>query len=179
MRTYRVRAMPLTSAPVPPLRDDEHVRGPAGAPLVVLYADFTCPYCAVAQLRLRRLALRVAFRHFALKAKHPRALALAHASEAAAAQGAFWPFHDAVYADQGRLDDPHLWRHAEGLGLDVGRFDVDRRAEDARQRVRRDVREAMRAGVGATPTLVGPDGLLRSGAPEEAWLATLSSSGFG
>ena len=50
----------------------------AGAPLVVMYADFTCPRCAVAALDLRdRDDARVVFRHFALKAKHPRSVALA------------------------------------------------------------------------------------------------------
>ena len=89
-----------------------------------MYADFTCPHCAVAHARLREpRRVRVAFRHFALKAKHPRAPVLAAAAEAAALQGAFWPFHDALYADQGRQDDPHLWARAERSGLDVERFE--------------------------------------------------------
>ena len=135
------------------LRDDDHVRGEAGAPLVVVYADFTCPRCAVAHVRLQDAPIRRVFRHFALKAKHPRAVALARAAEAAAAQGAFWPFHDALYADQGRQDDPHLWQRAEALGLDVERFERDRRSDVVAERVRRDVRAAMRAGVAGTPTL--------------------------
>ena len=166
--------MELTSAPVPPLREDDHVRGDAGAPLVLFYADFTCPFCAVGHLRLRDAGVRVAFRHFALKAKHPRALPLALASEAAALQGAFWPFHDATYADQGHLDDPHLWARVTDLGLDVERFDADRRSEAVAQRVKRDVREAMRAGATTTPTLITADGTLHAGAPETSWLATLS-----
>ncbi len=159
----------LTSAPIPPIDDEDHVRGPVDAPLVVVYADFTCPHCAVAHTRLREAPLRVAFRHFALKAKHPRAPALAAAAEAAARQGAFWPMHDALFADQGRQDDPHLWGHAERLGLDVERFERDRRGEEAAERVRRDVRAAMRAGVATTPTLV-MEGTLHPGAPSAAIL---------
>jgi protein-disulfide isomerase len=143
----------LRSAPVPALRDDDHVIGPPDAPLVVLYADFTCPRCAVVHERLRAAPLRRAFRHLALKAKHPRAVPLARAAEAAAAQGAFWPFHDALYGDQGRQEDPHLWALAERLGLDVARFDADRRADAALERVERDTREALRAGAMHTPTL--------------------------
>ena len=153
--------MDLTSAPVPALGPDDHVRGPDGAPLIVMYADFACPHCAVAHVRLGEVAaereLRVAFRHFALKAKHPRAPALAAAAEAAALQGAFWAFHDALYADQGHQDDPHLWAKAEALGLDVERFDADRRGEAVAARVKADVRAAMRAGVAATPTLFADD----------------------
>ncbi len=144
----------LRSAPVPPLRDDDHVRGAdqAGA-AVVFYGDFACPRCAVEALRLRAEGARVAFRHFALKAKHERAVALAQAAEAAARQGAFWAFHDALYADQGHVDDPHLWARVEALGLDLERFEADRRDAAIAERVRRDVRDALRAGATTTPTL--------------------------
>ena len=37
--------------------------------------------------------------------------------------------HDALFADQGRLEDPHLWARAERLGLDVDRFHADARSE--------------------------------------------------
>ena len=143
----------LRSAPVPGPRPDDHVRGPDGAPLVLFYGDFACPKCAVAHERLRAAPLRVVFRHFALKAKHPRALALAHAAEAAAAQGAFWELCDALYADQGRLDDPHLWERCETLGLDLERFESDRRSAAVAARVQRDVRDALRAGATGTPTV--------------------------
>ena len=146
----------LRSADVPAVREDDHVRG--DGPLVVFYADLTCPRCAVEHQRLRDdpARPRVVFRHLALKARHPRALALAHAAEAAAAQGAFWQFADATFADQGRLEDPHLWDRARDLGLDVERFDADRRTEAAAARVQRDVRDALRAGATGTPTTFRP-----------------------
>ena len=143
----------LRSAAVPAVRDDDHVRG--DGPVVVFYADLTCPRCAVEHQRLRDdpARPRVVFRHLALRARHPRALALAHAAEAAAAQGAFWAFADATYADQGRLEDPHLWERARELGLDVERFDADRRSDAVAARVQRDVRDALRAGATGTPAL--------------------------
>jgi protein-disulfide isomerase len=143
----------LRSAPVPPLRADDHVRGPEDAPLVLFYGDFTCPHCAVQALRLRETQARVAFRHFALKAKHERAVPLALAAEAAARQAAFWAFHDALYEDQGRIDDPHLWARCERLGLDLDRFQADRRDPEVAQRIARDVRDALRAGATTTPAL--------------------------
>ena len=162
----------LTSAPVPGLGADDHVRGPAGAPLVVVYSDFACPFCAVAHERMEGLALRVAYRHFALRARRPRAPVLAAAAEAAALQDAFWPMHDALFADQGRQDDPHLWERAEQLGLDVERFERDRRSPDVAARVKRDVRSALRAGVATTPTLVVA-GVLHPGPPDTGWLHSL------
>jgi protein-disulfide isomerase len=144
----------LTSCPAPGLRADDHVRGEGE--LVLMYADFSCPRCAVAALELRDRGARVAFRHFALKARHPRAVALAQAAEAAALQDAFWPFHDALFADQGHIDDPHLWERCERLGLDLARFEADRRSDTVARRVRRDLRDGLRAGVTGTPALLRP-----------------------
>jgi protein-disulfide isomerase len=141
----------LGSAPLPPLRRGDHVRGPADAPLVVVYADFECPYCAVVHEHLRERPLRVAFRHFPVRSKHPRAWAAACAAEAAGRQGAFWPMHDALFSDQGRLEDPHLWGRAERLGLDLDRFEADRRAPDVAERVEDDFTGGIRAGVTTTP----------------------------
>lgn len=162
----------LRSAPVPQPRPQDHVRGPRDAPLVLLYADFSCPRCAVAWARLREAEVRLVFRHFALQAKHPRAVPLAIAAEAAGRQGAFWELHDRLYADQGRQDDPHVWEHVRALGLDLDRFEADRRESEVAQRVASDVRDALRAGVTATPSLFH-SGTLHAGAPDPAWLAAL------
>ncbi len=162
----------LLSAPPPALHDDDHVRGDPSGALVLFYADFTCPRCALAHERLTRAGAHVAFRHLALRAKNERALPLAHAAEAAAAQGAFWEFCDALYADQGHLDDPHLWERARTLGLDLGRFDIDRRSPAAEARVRRDVRAALAAGATTTPMLFFGD-CSHSGVPDGGLLARL------
>jgi protein-disulfide isomerase len=108
------------------------------------------------------------FRHFPVRSAHPRAQAAAHAAEAAALQGAFWAFHDSLFADQGRLEDPHLWARAERLGLDVARFDADRRSDAVATRVREDFRGGIRAGVVTTPTVfVG--GERHAGRPDAEW----------
>lgn len=147
----------LTSAPIPPVTPRDHVRGDARDPeLVVMYADFSCPRCAVAAIALRDAGTPTAFRHFALKTGHPRAVALAHAAEAAALQGAFWTFHDSLFDDQGRIDDPHLWARCDRLGLDVDGFERDRRSDEVAERVATHRREGLRAGVTATPALLRP-----------------------
>ena len=74
----------LGSAPVPDPAPDDHVRGPADAPLVIEYADFECPYCAALSVRLSARRLRRVFRHFPVRSSHPRAWAAACAAEAAA-----------------------------------------------------------------------------------------------
>jgi len=164
----------LTSAPVPPVTPQDHIRGPRHAPLIVVYGDYECPFCAALELRLRELPVRVAFRHFPVRGSHPRAFPAACAAEAAARQDAFWPMHDALFADQGRLEDPHLWARAERLGLDLARFDSDRRGEAVAERIKADFRGGVRAGVPTTPTLFH-DGVLHAGRPDEAVLARLAN----
>jgi protein-disulfide isomerase len=143
----------LGSAPVPEPGPDDHVRGPDGAPLLIEYADFECPFCAALHLRLKAMQTRIVFRHFPVRSSHARAWAAACAAESAAIQGRFWEMHDSLMSDQARLEDPHLWTRAEQLGLDLERFELDRRSEAVRERVQRDFRAGIRAGVVTTPTV--------------------------
>lgn len=139
----------LTSAPVPAPTGDEHRRGEG--PDLVVYADLGCPHCAAAWPRLAARPGRLVFRHFPVASKHPRSPALHAAAEAAGLQGRFFEMVDSLYADHGRVDDPHLWKRAEALGLDLERFEADRRSEAVGRRVRRDFRSGVRAGVTGTP----------------------------
>jgi protein-disulfide isomerase len=97
---------------------------------------------------------------------------LAHAVEAAGLQGAYWELHDSLYGDQGRLDDPHLWARVRELGLDLERFELDRRAQAVADRVERDFRSGVRAGVTTTPTLF-VDGRAHAGVPSAELLRSL------
>lgn len=144
-------------------------------PLVVIeYGDYECPYCAKTDLLLSELPVRRVFRHFPVVSKHPRAQVLACAAEAAALQGRFWAMHDSLFADQGRLDPPHLWQRCRDLGIDLDRFEADRRSDAVAERVRRDFRSAIRAGVTTTPTL-WVDGRAFAGVPDSELLARLSN----
>ena len=130
--------------------------------MVIEYADFECPFCAALHFKLAQSALRRVFRHFPVRSSHPRAWAAACAAEAAARQGRFWEMHDLLFADQGRLEDPHLWERARTLGLDLERFERERRSDAVQARVRRDFESGVRAGVVTTPTLFS-GGLMYTG----------------
>ena len=164
----------LRSAPLPGLSEQDHVRGPADAPLVLLYADFECPFCAVEAQKLAAIELRVAFRHFPVRTSHPRAWAAAAAAEASGLQGRFWEMHDLLFADQGRLEDPHLWERARTLGLELERFDADRRGEAVKARVRRDFEAGVKGGIVTTPTLIA-HGVTYAGRLDAQVLEELSS----
>jgi protein-disulfide isomerase len=155
----------LTSASVPPIGADDHVTGEGTEAIV--YADLGCPYCAAAWAKLRALPLRLCFRHFPMASKHTRAPALHAAAEAAGAQGAFWEMCDSLYADRGRVDDPHLWERAERFGLDLDRFRRESRSEGVQARVERDFVSGVRAGVAGTPTAFAGGRLIRGDLVEE------------
>jgi protein-disulfide isomerase len=148
------------------------VRGNSGT-VVIEYGDYECPYCAKTDLLLAGLPIVRVFRHFPVPSKHPRARTLALAAEAAGRQGRFWEMHDSLFGDQGHLDDPHLWQRARELGLDIERFQADRRSPELEERVTRDFRSGVRAGVMSTPTLF-VDGELCPGVPGPELLERLS-----
>ena len=140
----------LGSAAIPLVGPDDHVRG-EGEEGVVIYADLGCPRCAADWPRLGELPGRLVFRHFPIASKHPRSPALHAAAEAAGRQGRFFEMVYLLYAYRGRVDDPHLWERVEQLGLDLDRFEGDRRSTEIEARVRRDFESGIRAGVTSTP----------------------------
>jgi protein-disulfide isomerase len=142
----------LTSAEVPAIGSEDHLRGDGRT--VIAYLDLACPHCAATWARILDLRLRLALRHFPVASKHPRAPALHAAAEAAALQAddaGFWGMVDSIYADRGRVDDPHLWERARGLKLDLEQFERDRGSDPIARRVRRDFEGGIRAAVTGTP----------------------------
>jgi Na+:H+ antiporter, NhaA family len=143
----------------PPLEDLDHVRGERGAPLeLVMFGDFQCPFCLGAQSILRRVRERLGerlvfgFRHLPIPERHPLATLAAEASEAAAAQGRFWEYHDALYAVQPKLSPEMMLEVGRDLDLDVERISSEIEAGAHRDRVARDVASAEASGSTGTPT---------------------------
>jgi Na+/H+ antiporter NhaA len=137
----------------------DHIRGPEAAPVTLVeYGDYQCPYCGQAEIAIRELLetfgdeLRYVWRHLPLNDVHANAQMAAEATEAAGAQGAFWPMHDRLLVAQDELTSTDLKRHAAALGLDVeGFWDELRRREHA-ERVAEDVASADTSGVAGTPS---------------------------
>jgi NhaA family Na+:H+ antiporter len=154
----------------PPLQATDHVRGPLDAPHeMLMYGDFECPFCQAAQSIVARVhkrmgdEVRFVYRHFPIEEKHPLARHSAEASEAAAAQGAFWEMHDALYGLRGKLRPAELTKAAKGLGLDVVRFDAELADGTHAARIEADEASGRRSGVTGTPAFF-LDGRLHDGA---------------
>lgn len=145
------------AVPVDPERD--HIRGPAGARVVLLeYGDYECPYCGRAEDTVRELLerfddeLTYVWRHLPLQDVHPRAQLASEAAEAAAAQGKFWEMHDLMIDHQHDIELSDLRTYAEQIDLDLDRFWDDLRARKYAERIADDVESADESLVTGTPS---------------------------
>ncbi len=143
-------------ADVDPERD--HIRGSDDAPVTLVeYGDFECPYCGQAEQVIRALLaehgdVRYVWRHLPLNDVHPSAQLAAEASEAAAAQDAFWEMYDVLLGHQGKLTLRDLFGYAGEVGLDAERFRDELRRRVYAPRIAEDVASADESGVTGTPT---------------------------
>jgi protein-disulfide isomerase len=143
----------------PPLESSDHLRGELERPLrLLMFGDFQCPYCLGAQSVLRRVRDRLGdrlvfgFRHLPIPERHPLAPLAAEASEAAAAQGKFWEYHDALFAAQPKLSRDTMLAVGRDLGLDAERMAAEIDSGERRPRVERDIASAEASGATGTPT---------------------------
>ncbi len=144
--------------------EPRHVLGEKG-PLVREYSDFYCPYCQRLALTVlpevkklaKRGVLRFEYRHFPLIEIHADAFQAAEASECAADQGKFWPYHDRLFAELQKGQGVNYVALAEELGLDVKAFRGCLEGEKHRDVVKAMRAEAESLGLEGTPTVfVGP-----------------------
>jgi protein-disulfide isomerase len=142
----------------PEIALDDHVRGPAGAPVTVVeYGDYECPFCRGAARDVRRMldlypdSIRFVFRNFPIPQLHPHAEQAAEAAEAAAAQGRFWEMYELLLRPSSALDVDSLLGYARDLGLDLDRFAKEVTGAVYAAKIEQDVREGVRNGVNATP----------------------------
>ena len=155
-----------------------HQRGPDTAPVTIIaWGDFQCPYCAKQAPMLAAIhrkygdRVRIVFRHLAMLF-HRQASLPHEASLAAADQGKFWAFHDALYRNPGALGRSDLERFASEAKLDLAKFRAaldDRRYRDL---VVAEGAAAEALGVEGTPTLF-VNGMPVVGSRDEAALAKI------
>lgn len=150
--------------------------GSPEAPVVVIeFADFQCPFCAVAAENLREVrsrygdAVAVVFRHFPLEHIHPHTHSAAVAAECADAQDRFGAFHDLLFARQDEIGETPWTQFAAATAMDTVAFAACLEATWSRDRVSEDARVAREAGLTGTPSVI-VGGLLLPGTPSVATL---------
>src|ERR1700691_1844946 len=156
-----------------PIGKDDHVLGPADAPVTLVeYGDYQCPACGAAHPMVKAIqkrlgaTLRFVFRNMPLSEIHPYAELAAEAAEAAAAQGKFWEMHDALYEHQDELGPDLVTTLAKRLRLHTSRFEDDLVSCRFSHPVKRDFRGGVCSGVSGTPTFF-VDGIRYDGVLDE------------
>lgn len=140
-----------------PPNERDHRRGDPDASVVLVeYGDFQCPHCAAAEPVVQALLgsfddLQQIYRHFPLSEVHPLAEIAAQAAEFAGAQGAFWPMHDALFANQPQLSMSVIFAIAAELGLPQAALRDALEAGVHAGKVNDDFIGGVRSGVNGTP----------------------------
>jgi protein-disulfide isomerase len=156
-------SVPVWEGPTPPPIDERLSKGKAGAPVTIVeFGDFKCPNCrrfaqaiepALKSRYLDTGVVRMYWRDYPIRGHE--SVQAAVAARAAARQGRFWAFHDALYTgERPDLTDGGLRAAAKRAGLDLARFDADRRAKPVRQAVDTDLNFALDLGMPGTPAFL-------------------------
>jgi protein-disulfide isomerase len=148
---------------------DSPAKGPAGAPIEMIeFSDFQCPFCLRAHPTVQQILstygdrIRFVYRNYPLPG-HPNARPAAEAAQCANEQGKFWPYHDRLFADAGRLTDADLKQAASDLGLDRTKFDACVASSKYKDRIDADIKAGEALGITGTPAFF-INGRLVSGA---------------
>jgi protein-disulfide isomerase len=141
------------------------VLGANSAPVVITaWVDFQCPVCKVAHETTLATIIeeyvdtgkaQLHFRYYAFLGEESKRAA--QAAEAAAEQGMFWEYHDALFTNQGaenrgNFSDARLKQIASDVGLDRELFDAALDSKKYESVVEAELREGAERGVTGTPT---------------------------
>lgn len=146
--------------------DDLLAAGPVEAPVtLVVFSDYQCPFCArwseeTLPLMMEHVQagdLRIEWRD--VNVFGPASERAARASYAAALQGAFWEYHDALFQDgqkrsEGQLSEEALTALAEELGLDPDQFAEDMDSAQTAEQISTNEQLGLGLGAYSTPTFV-------------------------
>lgn len=146
--------------------DDLLAEGPVDAPVaLVVFTDFQCPYCArwthetLPELReyVDRGELRIEWRDVNIYGDDSERGA--RATLAAAQQGSFQEYHDALFEggeirSSEELSEESLIALAEELGLDPEQFTTDLRSEQVAQTIAANAQQGIDLGAMSTPVFL-------------------------
>ncbi len=140
--------------------DETPMLGNERAPITIVeFAEFKCPYCVTMGPLLKKLveesngSVKLFFKHFPLKIKHPGSVLASQAAQAAYRQGKFWEMYGLLFKNMENQKMEDLLRYAQELGLDVEKFKRDMEDPKLLQVIERDAMEGVRANLQGTPTI--------------------------
>ena len=140
------------------LKDTPKKGATNGRVVIVEFADFECPHCALVSKILPEVIkafpkdVTLYYKHFPLPS-HTWAEQASRAAWAAGRQDKFWPMHDLIFANQSALDAAKFTAFAQELGLNLEKFKADMASTEASRSIERDKAEGVKAALTGTPSL--------------------------
>ena len=135
------------------------IMGPADAPVtLVVFSDFQCPYCSkefpVVEQLMKKYPndLNVVYKHFPLRS-HKFAVPAAIAALAAEKQGKYLELSREMYKNFRSLNETTLEEYAKRVGLDMEKFEQDRKDKAFEKQIQADRMLARQVGVRGVPSL--------------------------
>ena len=166
----------LFENPLKPNLKKEAFLGPKDAPITLVeYSDFECPYCSRAAGILNEVnkkyegKVKIVYKNQPLPF-HKNAEAAGVAALAAGEQGKFWEFHDKLFANYRSLSEELYTKIATDLGLDLKKFEADRKSEKILNQMASDKKVAQENGISGTPAFF-VNGVLIEGAYPVAYFS--------
>lgn len=104
--------------------------------------------------------VKIVFKNYPIR-KHKFARPAAIAAMAAHEQGKFWAFHDKLFKIYNLINDARIEEIAQGLGLDMARYEKDKKSPKILNAIRIDLQDAKKVGVKGTPTILINGKILR------------------
>lgn len=141
-----------------------HVRGEGKSGVTLTeYGDFECPACGAYYPIVEEVfakyqdKITFQFRNFPLRQIHLHAMVAHRAAAAADSQGKFWEMYNLLYKNQAtwkQESDPTATfrNYAQGLGLDMAKYDTDFKSEATNNTINADIAVGQNLGVTGTPT---------------------------
>ncbi len=96
--------------------------------------------------------VKVVYKNFPLR-NHKFARKAAIAALSAGKQGRFWEFHDLLFENYNKLNDQKINEIARSLGLDMEKFETDKKNSQILSQISRDKSGGIKIGVRSTPTV--------------------------
>lgn len=142
--------------------------------VIVEFADFDCPVCLKEFPIIRAISNKYAkdilyiFRNYPVIDQN--SLMLAQAGLCAHEQGKFWPFHDRLYANQGKITDLEAFKKIAIMsGLNWNKLQQCINTEKYKPQVLEDMQDALDLGAAGTPTFFINGKKLEGAVDEATW----------
>ncbi|MBI2995789.1 MAG: thioredoxin domain-containing protein [Candidatus Melainabacteria bacterium] len=123
---------------------------------LIVFSDFQCPFSKrgadTTHALIQKYGNKIMYVYKNLPLPfHPEAMPAAKAALAAGRQGKYYEYHDKLFENQDKLGEPLYLQLAKDLGLNIDKFNTDRKSKEIEDQINADTTQASAIGFNGTP----------------------------